>query len=422
MLKAPRIKLNPIALFVIFITLLLSGCATEQNMWEKAININTIDAYEVFLLEYPDGEYFEEAEMLIQELTWVKAEKESLIERYEDYLEGYPEGIYVKEAKARIEELIWLNAEYSEIKEGLLLRTNPQKYLVTNSVIIKNPNYYLTKMSVIMPLPESNKYQDIEIVDYGSGEVLNYLNTEGKYLRFIILDDELPRPGETIEISYSFEATLYDIAVDFDLIKEEQSYNKTSKDYLFHTGSVGKYISTDNDELNAIAEIIWEESTGVLDYVKKCYEYVAKHYTYRDALTGINELEQLLKRGGGDCGNLSSIFISLLRYKDIPAKHLVAFRPNGSYHVWADFFLEGYGWVPVDVTYKNANPYSNYFGKVRIYDNGIIVSEDLLHTVEFEPNFESEYVLMQTWLNWFWWASGSGDFDFKQVIKSMAIN
>jgi hypothetical protein len=48
------------------------------------------------------------------------------------------------------------------------------------------------------------------------------------------------------------------------------------------------------------------------------------------------------------------------------------------------FFLEGYGWVPVDVTYKNANPYSNYFGKVRIYDNGIIVSEDLLHTVEFE--------------------------------------
>ena len=43
--------------------------------------------------------------------------------------------------------------------------------------------------------------------------------------------------------------------------------------------------------------------------------------------------------------------------------------------MWAEFYLENYGWIPVDVTYKNLNPTGDFFGK---YDgNGIVVTREV---------------------------------------------
>ncbi|UQT32617.1 transglutaminase-like domain-containing protein [Parabacteroides distasonis] len=45
-----------------------------------------------------------------------------------------------------------------------------------------------------------------------------------------------------------------------------------------------------------------------------------------------------------------------MRAKKIPAKHIVTVRPDGSHHVWADFYLERYGWIPVDVNARLVDP------------------------------------------------------------------
>ena len=108
----------------------------------------------------------------------------------------------------------------------------------------------------------------------------------------------------------------------------------------------------------------------VLDYARRCYEYTAANYRYLNANTGLHTLSDNLKNGGGDCGNLSAIYLSLLRNKEIPARPVVCIRPDGSFHVWSEFYLEVYGWIPVDVTYKNSDMRGNYFG---VYPGDCIV-------------------------------------------------
>lgn len=109
--------------------------------------------------------------------------------------------------------------------------------------------------------------------------------------------------------------------------------------------------------------------------------------------------------GGGDCGNLTSIFVSLLRNRGIPARHLVTVRPDGSHHIWADFLLQGRGWVPVDVTYKQANPAGDYFGHVALDTNGIIMDEQVCLALDNgEESVENPG--LQTFA-WWWWSGVS---------------
>jgi transglutaminase-like putative cysteine protease len=73
--------------------------------------------------------------------------------------------------------------------------------------------------------------------------------------------------------------------------------------------------------------------------------------------------------------------------------------------VWPDFYDEDYGWIPLDPTYKNANPGGDFFGR---YDGElIIVSQGL--TSFTESNFEMTNIPLQTFAYWYWYTNGIGD-------------
>lgn len=76
-----------------------------------------------------------------------------------------------------------------------------------------------------------------------------------------------------------------------------------------------------------------------------------------------------------------------MRAKKIPAKHIVTVRPDGSHHVWADFYLERYGWIPVDVNARLVDPRGIISA---IAGDGIIMSEDICHEAEFLPGEKFE--------------------------------
>jgi transglutaminase-like putative cysteine protease len=93
-------------------------------------------------------------------------------------------------------------------------------------------------------------------------------------------------------------------------------------------------------------------------------------------------------------------------------------RPDGSGHVWADFYLENYGWVPVDVTFKLYSPLSgDYFGKVDVEKSGIIFSKEVYlplqigDTVQYAP-------ILQHYSWWYWDSGGSGNIYVGNYINS----
>ena len=76
--------------------------------------------------------------------------------------------------------------------------------------------------------------------------------------------------------------------------------------------------------------------------------------------------------GVGNCTDYHSYFMSLLRTMDVPARFHMGFNvPKngtegkvGGYHCWADYYVDGEGWYPVDISEADKDPEksSYYFG------------------------------------------------------------
>lgn len=276
-------------------------------------------------------------------------------------------------------------------------------YNVSNKLIVSNKDCELSKLVLVLPVPESNQYQTISNLKISEGQIITVENTGNKYLRDINTSS-LPGKGSSYTLSCDFDVTLYPMTVDRSQFQTIYSYDTSSDIYKKYTVSDGEYINVNNGIIKAKADILWKESNeNYLDYAYACYLYVAENFNYLNPNTGLHPIADLLAAGGGDCGNLASIYINLLRAKGIPAKHIITVRPDGSYHVWADFYLEKYGWIPVDVNMKLDYPNGNYFGYCK--GDGIVMSVDICNNMEIETNNYYNGVILQTYYYWYWYAS-----------------
>lgn len=277
-------------------------------------------------------------------------------------------------------------------------------YQISNSVTLNNQDCELKKTNIILPVPQSNNYQEITNLKYSSGEVLDIEGSNNQYLRDLKTSG-LPSKGDSYSLTENFDITLYPMYIDMDQFKTIYPYDTQSELYKKYTTDKGEYIDTHNPRIKEISDALWNESKGnIIDYARLCYEYVGANYKYLNPNTGIHKIANTLSIGGGDCGNLASIFVNLLRAKQIPARHIVTVRPNGTFHVWADFYLEKYGWIPVDANMKLDHPEGNYFGYCR--GDGIVMSEDICHEVETEPGHTFNTTILQNFL--YWYGSNSG--------------
>jgi len=105
-----------------------------------------------------------------------------------------------------------------------------------------------------------------------------------------------------------------------------------------------------------------------LDKARAIYEWIVEN-TFRDPKTrgcGLGDIQFMLesKNLGGKCADLNALFVGLARAASIPARDVYGIRVTDSalgykslgksgditkaQHCRAEFYLAGYGWVPVD--------------------------------------------------------------------------
>jgi len=91
-------------------------------------------------------------------------------------------------------------------------------------------------------------------------------------------------------------------------------------------------------------------------------------YEYKPNLSA--SAVNMARKRKGDCGGFSSLFVALCRSAGIPARAVGGFSlGTNQWHVWAEFFVAGAGWVPVDAAFaENRLPrgssYPIYFGVI----------------------------------------------------------
>jgi galactitol-specific phosphotransferase system IIB component len=175
-----------------------------------------------------------------------------------------------------------------------------------------------------------------------SGNVYAYWNN-------IAID---PEKAFTVELDYHVISFSVSYLVNSSLV---ENYDKNSALYERYT-QPEELIESDSREIISTAQSITGSEGNPFKKVQKIFDFVIAHVRYE-----IQEEERgalwALKNGVGDCSEYSYLFVALCRAAGIPARIQAGFAFNEvgetlkDGHMWAEFYLENYGWVPVDATW-----------------------------------------------------------------------
>lgn len=159
------------------------------------------------------------------------------------------------------------------------------------------------------------------------------------------------------------EDTHFDITVEYiasaeyyspdAILAAMQPYNKQSDTYRRYTAMEAPHIV----RLDSLARAIVGDETNPLRQSELVYDYIYRRFPWagaREYSTLECIPEYVLAEGHGDCGQVSLLYISLMRSLGVPARWESGWmmHPGAvNYHDWAEVYFEGIGWVPVDVSF-----------------------------------------------------------------------
>jgi len=162
--------------------------------------------------------------------------------------------------------------------------------------------------------------------------------------------------GDFINISVGFWYTQAEQRFAIDPAKVKP-YNTSSPEYRKYTAP-GKNIVITPEMKKKALEVVGNETNPYLQarliywHIMEDFYYSHVPHIYLEA-SGTPESAYVLETGFGDCGSQSMYFTALCRSLGIPARTVGGYQLIPGWegpHFWAEYYLEGYGWIPVDVT------------------------------------------------------------------------
>ncbi len=163
------------------------------------------------------------------------------------------------------------------------------------------------------------------------------------------------KAGEPTVFSETFEYTSAGERHDLRRITP-QPYDTASPVYREYTSERERHIRF-TPRLRALAARLTAGAATPAAKAERIFRYICETYPWasaREYSTIDNIPEYVVANGHGDCGQVSLLFITLCRISGIPARFQSGFMMHpGAWnlHDWAEIYLEGAGWVPVDQSF-----------------------------------------------------------------------
>jgi transglutaminase-like putative cysteine protease len=225
-----------------------------------------------------------------------------------------------------------------------------------------------------LPLPQQDEYQSVRNLQIESAVA----HAEGRetengnsYVLF------RPTPAQ---VQAGFDATIHFVATRFE---HKVSLDTATAKIISANASVPKDLQRDLEPDNlvplngVIGDLAKEQTAGdttALAKARHIYDYVVATMRYDKSGDGWGRGDAVWactsKRG--NCTDFHSLLIGMMRASGIPARFEIGFplpesKSEGEipgYHCWAEFYLYGTGWVPVDASeaWKNPAKRDYFFG------------------------------------------------------------
>jgi transglutaminase-like putative cysteine protease len=228
-----------------------------------------------------------------------------------------------------------------------------------------------------IPLPQSDSYQTIADMKIQS-PFPHSTHRDSEYgNEYAYLEVPAAKVSGSAEVRVTFQATRREHRVALD----ERS---TAADKRAEAGELQRFLQPDRRVplQGTIAELSAQQTRGIQDPLAKgraIYDYVIATMRYDKSGTGWGNGDAIwactAKRG--NCTDFHSLFIGMMRAAGIPARFEIGFplpadQHAGTipgYHCWAQFYIEPYGWIPVDASEAWKHPEKkNYFFGAHDYD------------------------------------------------------
>ncbi|HSS75284.1 MAG TPA: transglutaminase domain-containing protein [Thermoanaerobaculia bacterium] len=219
------------------------------------------------------------------------------------------------------------------------------------------------RVDVWLPYPTSDANQEVTVTAV-SAPFKHEVVKESKYGNSILhLSVTDPKVHE------------FDVEMKVHVRRQEYSHNAFASLKADAKGgrpaSVAMWLKPDrlvplDDSVRDLAREVTKDKQGDLAKARAIYDYVVNTMAYDKTGTGWGngDIHWACDSKRGNCTDFHALFIGLNRAVGIPAKFAIGFplppeHGGGEipgYHCWAEFYLDGYGWVPVDASEARKHP------------------------------------------------------------------
>jgi transglutaminase-like putative cysteine protease len=247
-------------------------------------------------------------------------------------------------------------------------------FLFTYQVTLQDVPAGAQRVRVWIPRPVTDAHQTLVLKKVNGPVRLRELREEsfGNHIHY----GEIPHPpAGSAEFTIEYEVTRreYSKGNYENLVKAGPAAAATPKD-LTRFLAPDRLVPIDG-RIKELADENTRGKEGPLEKAHALYDYVFQTVRYDKSGTGWGRGDSLwvCDAKHGNCTDFHSLFISLARAEGIPARFEIGFPvPTGTagtipgYHCWAEFFLNGVGWVPVDISeaWKDPKKHDYFFGSL----------------------------------------------------------
>jgi transglutaminase-like putative cysteine protease len=221
-----------------------------------------------------------------------------------------------------------------------------------------------------MPAAQSDAYQDVQVIS-AHGDLVLKKNHESRF-------------GNDIYYAETQHATQPELHfdVEYDVVRHERIVLSATQHIVpVSLSSQERQQDLQPDALVPttgmpadLAAKVTQGKTQPLDIARAIYDYVLTTMRYDKTGTGWGRGDVLYACDSkkGNCTDFHSLFIAMARSRGIPARFEIGFplpadkhsAEIAGYHCWADFYIDGKGWIPVDISeaWKHQEKRDYFFG------------------------------------------------------------
>jgi transglutaminase-like putative cysteine protease len=233
------------------------------------------------------------------------------------------------------------------------------------------------RVRVWIPLAHSDAFQDVKVTSTNGDLPLKQVHQPEFGNEVLYTETSKADKGE------------YKFSVDYDVVRREHVVLINGKplpdlrsvpvSHVSPNTELARFLEPDRlvPVTGVPAQLATQETKGAttqLEKAKDIYEYVFRTMKYDKTGTGWGHGDTLWACDSkhGNCTDFHSVFISMARAEKIPARFQIGFPLPADkhsaeipgYHCWAEFYLDGTGWVPVDISeaWKHQEKHDYFFG------------------------------------------------------------